>query len=158
MPSSHVSLRRLSEVFRFPRCGARCAVRTWKYCALFPLSSYLAVTSSVWMLSVDYTFGILREMLLLRRLLEEFHTFSLAQWARILTFSWSPCSCRMEKCAQSMLHSCVVDLVVPSATQTTASMAQVKVSVISCTARTTTTQQQQQQQQQQIIQSGEAPF
>ena len=86
MPSSHVSPRRLSEVFRFLRCVARCAVRTWNYGALFQLSSYLAVTSSVWVLLVEYRFGIREEMLLPRRLSEKFHKFSLARWIRILMF------------------------------------------------------------------------
>ena len=36
-PSSSGSLRRPFEVFRFLRCVARCAVRTWKHGALFPL-------------------------------------------------------------------------------------------------------------------------
>ena len=76
--------------------------------ALFPLSSYLAVTSSVLVFPVEYrvldSLGDAASMETFERIS---HIF-LGAVDSDPEASWSPCSCRMEKCAQSMLQFAVL--------------------------------------------------
>ena len=104
MPS-HVSLRRLSEEFHFLRCGAHCAVRTWKYGAFF----LFVLVSSRHFPCLGVACGV--------QVLDSWRDCFRDCWKNFTHFgavdsdpeaSWSPCSCRMETCAQSMLQLAVL--------------------------------------------------
>ena len=99
VPSSHVSLGRLSEEFHYLRCFARCAVRTWKYgalpvagCHFLCLGVACGVQGCGFVVRCASTEAVGRIS----------HIF-LGAVDSDPEASWSPCSCRMEKCAQSML-------------------------------------------------------
>ena len=77
------------------------------WCVL-SFSSYLAVTSYVWVLPVEYRVLDSCGDCFFGYLLEEFRTFSLARLDSDPEASWSPCSSRVEKCAQSMLQFSVI--------------------------------------------------
>ena len=103
-PSSRVSPRRLSEEFRFLRCVARCAVRIWKYGALFPplfrvwpplrMSGCCLWSTGYW----------IRGETASTETFERISHIFLGAVDSDPEASRSPCSCRMEKCAQSMLQ------------------------------------------------------